>query len=90
MSQDQTSTLIARDGVVWVCLLNLDAGTRHLAKEKNIIGQIASTGSPFPLLCDLLLSTANSGSSHRTPDYINIQCRTRIRGFRAHVVYHRI
>lgn len=45
----------------------LDVGTCLWPKEINMIGQIASTGSPFPLLYDLSLSTANSGSSHRTP-----------------------
>lgn len=52
-----------------------------------MIGQIASTGSSFPVLYDLSLSTANSGSSHRTPDYINILYRTHREGFRAGVVY---
>ena len=74
------------EGVVLVCFPSLDVGTRLWPKEINMIGQIASTGSLFPLLYDLSLSTANSGSSHRTPDCINILYRTHREGFRADVV----
>lgn len=73
---------------VMVCFLSLDVGTCLWPKEINMIGQIASTGSLFPLLHDLSLSTANSGSSHRTPDCINILYRTHRDGCRADVVCH--
>lgn len=66
--------------------LSLDVGTRPWPKEINMIGQIASTGSPFPLLYDLSLSTANSGSSHRTPNCKNILYRTHREGSRANVM----
>lgn len=76
------------DRVVLVSFQSLDVGTRLWPKEINMIGQIASTGSLFPLLYDLSLSTANFGSSHRTPDCINILYRTHKEGYRGDVVYH--
>lgn len=72
--------------VILVYFPNLDVGTRLWPKKMNEIGQIASTGSLFPLLHDLSLSTANSGSSQRTPDCINILYRTYREGFRADVM----
>lgn len=73
------------DEVVLVRFPILDVGTYHRPKEINMIGQIASTGSAFPLLYDLSLSTANSGSSHWTPDCINTLSRTHSEGLRAEV-----
>lgn len=81
------NTCILSDCFVLGCFPSLEGGTRLWPKETNIIGQIASTGSPLPLLYDLSLSTANSGSSHRTPDCINILYRTHREGFRAYIVY---
>lgn len=59
-----------------------DVGTGVRPMEISMIGQIVSTGTPFPLLNDLSLSTANSGSSHRTPDCINILSGHTGRGLR--------
>lgn len=53
-------------------------GTDHWAKDIKMIGWITSTGSPFWLLYDLWRTTANYGSSHRSPDSINIQSRRHI------------
>lgn len=69
--------------IMSLCFSSLDVGTGLWPKEINMIGQTASTGSLFPLLYDLSLSTANSGSSHRTPACINILYRTHTEGFRA-------
>lgn len=70
-----------------VCFPSLDVGTRLWPKEINMIGQIASTGSLFPLLYDLSLSQANSVSSHRALGFINILYRTHREGFTADAVY---
>lgn len=75
------------DDVALVCFPSLDVGSHHRPKEINMIGQIASMGSAFPLLYDLSLSIANSGSSHWTPDCINTLYRTHIEGLRAEVAH---
>lgn len=79
------SHLYFTGSVVLVCVLSLDVGTHLWPREINMIGQIASTGSLFPLLHDLSLSTANSGSSYRTHDCINILCWAHGGGFGAYV-----
>lgn len=51
-------------------------------KLTDMIGQIASTGSPFPPLYDLSLSAAKSGASHRTVGSWNTLFRTYREEFR--------